>query len=313
MRGVELALVAGAGGTVERIGVARARPLIAPVLLKGLRPEDALKRAGLVFGLCPMAQTAALALALAAAGADVAQAPPLAVWRERVTGWIRAACLDAPAVLGAAPDPDIVRAALATPEPRALMRLARRAADRLEALADGLGPEPAPAPVRLVPRIDAGWALRRLDAPDFAARPTCADGAPGEVGPTAQWYGACTRAVTIADRLRARAAILRLALPDDPAVIAANGRACAVVETGRGPLALMVELAPDGTIARAASAAPTEWLLHPDGALAAALAGLPATDATVRHAARVIMSLDPCVDVRVKLHAEAEGRMAAHA
>lgn len=332
MEPVSLALVSDAEGQVASVRMDRPRAPIVERLFAGLAPADAVKRASLVFGLCPMAQSRALAIALASAGVDVEGPSAADALCERVVGLVRACALDGLLGLGAQPKTDLARAAMLASKTRnwsMLADAARRAADHLVSAVDqawALDDTSPPKPIALLTMLDAADVCARLgDDPDFARFPTL-HGVAAECGPAAETFGPGPTIITVTARLRARALVLHrlaeeicaplrraeLLLTETP-VHHDGGCACAVVATSRGPLALRVKLTPDGRIASARSVAPTEWLLHPEGALAAACIGRPAIPETVRHAERVIMSLDPCVGVRVKLSAAVLGRMAADA
>ncbi len=81
-----------------------------------------------------------------------------------------------------------------------------------------------------------------------------------------------------------------------------SGGGIAWVENARGLLIHQVQLA-EGRVARYCIVAPTEWNFHPRGALALALADVPAADAEEarRRALRLVHSLDPCVACRVEV------------
>jgi Ni,Fe-hydrogenase I large subunit len=64
----------------------------------------------------------------------------------------------------------------------------------------------------------------------------------------------------------------------------------------RGPLVHRLEVDGAGRIAAFASVAPTEWMLHPAGPFAAALAALPVDEFTAA-AAHVVAAFDPCAPV----------------
>jgi hypothetical protein len=86
------------------------------------------------------------------------------------------------------------------------------------------------------------------------------------------------------------------------ALATARGLGIAWVETARGLLVHAVELAAE-RIARYRIVAPTEWNFHPQGALAAGLAGVPASSGAEaeRLARLVVQSLDPCVAARIEV------------
>jgi hypothetical protein len=179
---------------------------------------------------------------------------------------------------------------------------------RLEAPQERAGEVPP------LPRFDAGDTAKRIVAqfesdPDFERRPTF-DGRPAETGAMARLDGGSLVAELVAAygrstlaRFAARLSeLVRIACSDQaPTPLAGSlnlgpGRGLAWVETARGLLLHQIDL--DGErIARYRVVAPTEWNFHPQGALAAAMAGRPAPseDRLRRHAERLIQSLDPCV------------------
>lgn len=75
-----------------------------------------------------------------------------------------------------------------------------------------------------------------------------------------------------------------------------RGTGLAVVETARGKLMHRIRLE-NWNVRDYLIVAPTEWNLHPRGALAAGLVGSDATDATrlLKNARMLMLSLDPCV------------------
>jgi hypothetical protein len=184
-----------------------------------------------------------------------------------------------------------------------------------------LGPTLRDAPhegasaVSSLPRFDAGDTAERIvtqleSDSDFERRPTL-DGKPAETGAMARLHGQSLIAELVAaygrstlGRFAARLSeLVRIVCNDDPpaplagSLNLAPGRGLAWVETARGLLLHQIDL--DGErIGRYRVVAPTEWNFHPQGALAAAMAGRPAPseDDLRRRAERLIQSLDPCVD-----------------
>lgn len=165
----------------------------------------------------------------------------------------------------------------------------------------------------LLPSMDATWFAARLTTePRFGDAPTL-DGNPAEVGPlAAQRHPLVADAVahwgaTLATRLLAAAldapvVVGRLCraldglADDDPIEFDATrlGRGAGVVETARGPLAYVVEVA-DGRVRLLRSVAPTEWNFHPNGPFMAALDAAPRVPDPVLAARLLAASFDPCV------------------
>jgi coenzyme F420-reducing hydrogenase alpha subunit len=174
-------------------------------------------------------------------------------------------------------------------------------------------------PAALDPLPGAETVERGLAGDDgFAARPTL-DGAPREVGPLAGRRehpavaavvdefgpGILARMVARLVDVRARLAEAEAALSRlEPLAAAADGLAGATgVATGaaltaRGPLFHRVAL-DRGRVRSWTSVAPTEWNLHPGGALRS-LEGQPA--ARAEAAGRwLLAALDPCVPAEVRV------------
>jgi coenzyme F420-reducing hydrogenase alpha subunit len=176
-------------------------------------------------------------------------------------------------------------------------------------------PHEGASDVSPLPRFDAGDTAERIVAQlesdsGFERRPTL-DGKPAETGAMARLDGQSLSAELVAAygrstlaRFAARLSeLVRIVCNDDPTAPLAGslnlapGRGLAWVETARGLLLHQIDL--DGErIARYRVVAPTEWNFHPQGALAAAMAGRPAPseEGLRRRAERLIQSLDPCVD-----------------
>lgn len=173
-----------------------------------------------------------------------------------------------------------------------------------------------PPDVALLPMPAAAWFAARLSADPAFGRHPHADGLPAEVSA----YARCTRAERerfdmagpVAARLLAMlgaAAALIATLRGAgqgplPAATAnacspSSGSGCAVADTVRGPLAYWVRLDED-RIADLHAVAPTEWALHPRGALHQWLPGLPAEAA--QHSARLaVAAVDPCAVTGIAL------------
>ncbi len=107
---------------------------------------------------------------------------------------------------------------------------------------------------------------------------------------------------------QAQAAIEALARLDPPPVATSApcpGTGAALVEGVRGPLVHLVRLDGGDRIDLVASVAPTEWMLHPAGPLAATLAALPA-ERLMRDAPLVLAAHDPGTRVTLRQEATAE-------
>jgi Ni,Fe-hydrogenase I large subunit len=167
--------------------------------------------------------------------------------------------------------------------------------------------------------LDGEWFAARLAAePLFGDAPTL-DGTPAEVGPlAAQRHPLVAEAIAqwgpaLAARLLAAAldvhvvaerlcrALDRLA-DDDPldVDITRSGRGAGVVETARGPLAYLVEIA-DGRVRMLRSVAPTQWNFHPDGPFMAALDAAPRVPNPAFAARLLAISFDPCVPLTIEI------------
>ena len=166
--------------------------------------------------------------------------------------------------------------------------------------------------VTAVPKAE--WFAARLAAdPAFCQTPE-RDGTAAEFGAiatlTAPDHAFCAgfgpvggRIVAMLMQARANAANLRAASrPTGADVVGGPGWGAAVVPTMRGPLAHRLRLE-SGHIAAFGSVAPTEWLLHPKGALSASLAALPAHNFT-RDARLALAAFDPCAPVTIEIEDE---------
>ena len=89
---------------------------------------------------------------------------------------------------------------------------------------------------------------------------------------------------------------------DDPVEVelTRSGRGAGVVETARGPLAYLVDVA-DGHVRMLRSVAPTEWNFHPDGPFRAALDAAPIVPNPTLAARLLAASFDPCVPFSIEL------------
>lgn len=170
-----------------------------------------------------------------------------------------------------------------------------------------------------LPHMAAGWFADRLASQlDFAKAPTL-DGTPAEVGPLAARRhplvaeAAARWGPTLATRLLAAAldvhgvagrllqALDGLADADPAEVdLTGAGRGAGVVETARGPLAYLVEVA-DLRLRTLRSVAPTEWNFHPDGPFMTVLSTAPRVPDPVFAARLLAASFDPCVPFTINL------------
>ncbi len=165
----------------------------------------------------------------------------------------------------------------------------------------------------------ADWFSARLAAePRFCETPTL-DGTPAEVGPLAagrhplvadavtQW-GSTLAARFLAAALDVPVVAERLLqtvigpTDDDPVEVdlTRSGRGAGVVETARGPLAYLVDIA-DGRVRTLRSVAPTEWNFHPHGPFRAALDAAPIVPNPTFAARQLAASFDPCVPFSIEL------------
>ncbi len=300
-----------AEGRVSAVELASDRPQLSSAL-RGRKADEAVRLLPLLFAICGKAQGRAAELALAAAR-GVAAAPQLdpviaaEVMREHLWRWL----LDLPPLLGEAP--------LKTEFAAALDWVAREQRDRLaELLAgarmavltrrlDSVGWAAvglAASPAAMLPGFDAATSLRhwpRLDA-SFSRLPHW-QGAAAETGALARRAGAAApslalrwmaRRAEVEDWVQVRAKVGAGGTASAAPVAPGVGRA--LVETARG--LLMHEITLDGErIANYVIVAPTEWNFHPQGPLAAWLAGIDATDRPALQArlALAVATLDPCV------------------
>lgn len=178
-----------------------------------------------------------------------------------------------------------------------------------QAQALGLGPVAPDVPVPPLAGVaaaldgDAGFA-RAPHASGQAADPAAPQALPPALAPLARDLGPVgTRYLETA--LAAQRIARRLVALDPPPVAAlslGDGVGAAQVVTLRGPLVHLVAL--DGTdpacarLVRFRAVAPTEWMLHPQGALARTLADLPGAAFTAA-APLVAAAFDPCAAVEI--------------
>lgn len=294
---VEIALRQQDGRVVD-VDLRVARPTAADAM-RGRTADEARRLLPLLYSICGAAQGAAARLAVAAARGEVAAAAVDAeVLAEAQREHLWRLLLDWPALLGLPREEALLAEALRRLKDGSFERwregALRAALAGVDATLDAFGAEAMPArllPVLTATQTRAAWP--RLDA-GFAAAPQW-QGLPAETGALARQGGGET---SLSARVRARIAevFAPSGLGRADAVCVAPGVGRAVVETARGML--MHEVALDGDrVVAYAIVAPTEWNFHPDGGLAAMLAGLaPASAADLRAAAeRAVLALDPCV------------------
>jgi hypothetical protein len=225
------------------------------------------------------------------------------VMREHLWRWL----LDLPPLLGEAPLKTEFAAALnwvarAQRDHLAELLAGPRIADLTRRLEAVVGAEASVA--AMLPGFDAATSLRhwpQLDA-SFSRLPHW-QGAAAETGALARRGGAAApslalrwmaRRAEVDDWAQGRAKVGAGGTASAASVAPGVGRA--LVETARGLLMHEVEL--DGErIANYVIVAPTEWNFHPQGPLAAWLAGSDATDLAALQArvALAVATLDPCV------------------
>ncbi|MCL4186804.1 MAG: hypothetical protein KJZ85_04295 [Rhodobacteraceae bacterium] len=192
-------------------------------------------------------------------------------------------------------------------DPRRLADWARRDPSPLARLVRHPGPA-LPAPAVPPPGPLATVAAALAEDPGFGRAPAAPGGGPADPGMLARLppdlasgamgFGAAgarflARAHLALDVIEA---LERLAPPPIEAICPAPGVGAARVEGMRGPLVHRLEVDGAGRIAAFASVAPTEWMLHPAGPFAAALAALPVDEFTAA-AAHVVAAFDPCAPV----------------
>jgi hypothetical protein len=166
-------------------------------------------------------------------------------------------------------------------------------------------PSPAGGPDQHVPRI--AEVVRRLAAdPEFCAAPD-RNGTPCDPGPLAALpareregvaaFGPLAgRFAAMLAQMRQTADGLRAPAADGTgAGLRISGWSAGCAATARGPLVQILRLSED-RVAAFRAVAPTEWILHPLGALTRCLSALPpdAPEADLRLA---IAAFDPCAPV----------------
>ncbi len=285
-------------GRVAEVSVRALRPTAADAM-RGRTADEAQRLLPMLYSICGVAQGAAARLALAAArGETVPSQVDAAVLAEGRREHLWRLLLDWPALLGLPREEALLAEALRRLKDGSYESwregALRAPLARVDAALEEFAGEALPA--RLLPVLDAEQTLApwpRLDA-GFAAMPKW-QGRPAETGALARQGGSET---SWPARVRARIdeVFAASALGSSSAAAVAPGVGRAVVETARGMLMHEVTL-DGGRVAAYAIVAPTEWNFHPDGGLAAMLAGLaPASVADLRATAeRAVLALDPCV------------------
>jgi hypothetical protein len=153
-----------------------------------------------------------------------------------------------------------------------------------------------------------------VDQPDFAQLPTwrgqCFENGPWtrlrhRQAQTATPHSAWTRLsarwmelIEIAATPTSTQSLGQVALLATGAIKLGPGQALAWCEMARGLLLHWVQLDAQGAVQDYRVVAPTEWNFHPDGALARALAALPASDTLA--ASTLAAAFDPCVVCTIK-------------
>lgn len=316
-------------GRVTDVDHAGERALIGSSMLVGRSRAEALDLAPMLYALCPHAQKIALELAIEAAlgeeeGEGVARDRDLLLLGELVAAHAITLLAVWPASLGERPLLAPIMAILEVSRtlPAALAggaahgpladtlrdRAAMIAAASTATLPTHKAPRPPPAPL---PVLGAPWFADRLDAvPNFPREPSFEDAA-AEPGALARMHddpalqALLTEDAVDAARLAARRSELAaigagtVAMPARRAV-AADGVGTAVVETGRGPLAVSVRLE-RGRISQYTSSAPTEWHLRRGGVLDRALIGLPDDADLPARVTSALAAIDPCCACRIEL------------
>ncbi|OHC74533.1 MAG: hypothetical protein A3H24_04190 [Rhodoferax sp. RIFCSPLOWO2_12_FULL_60_11] len=153
-----------------------------------------------------------------------------------------------------------------------------------------------------------------MEQPDFAQQPTwlgqCFENGPWTrlrhrqtqaTAPHSAWTRLSTRWLELIELAAASAptqSVGRVALLATGAMKLGPGQALAWCEMARGLLLHWVQLDAQGAVQDYRVVAPTEWNFHPDGALARALAALPASDTLA--ASTLAAAFDPCVVCTIK-------------
>lgn len=338
----------------QQPAIVGSRPLLAARLLRGQPGDAAVQRLPLLYSLCGQAHRLTARLAVNAARLGTTQVDPLAVQAlqaENRREHLRRLVIDWPARLGFTPPAiEVLREWELAPEatmgawldmplatwlahwqadPRqALRSWAQRSQHWLAAALAACRDDDLPLAVRPL-RLGAdsaslGYITEQLRSTlDFPQHPDL-QGLPCETG---CWTREAQTAPEQFDsswlRLGAHIAELaRLALPR-PAKLAIGalnlgpGEGLAWSETARGLLIHRVCLdleEPGGRICDYQVIAPTEWNLHPHGALARALAALaPGTARSERQARLLMAAYDPCIRFTLAPQPSAEPGPVDHA
>lgn len=189
------------------------------------------------------------------------------------------------AVLPRAPADPARLAAWAARDPAPLARLIRGEGRGRARAGEGRGA--APLPVAPPPGPLAEVAMRLAAEPGFARAPCAPGGGPADPGPVACLSPPLAAAAAgfgpVGGRLFAQAAraqavieaLAGLAAPPVEALALAPGLGAARAEGPRGPVIVTLALDRAGRVAELRLLEPVDWLLHPAGPFAAALAALP--------------------------------------
>jgi hypothetical protein len=309
------------GGTV-RATVERPRATDAATLLRGRPAGEAARMAGMAFNLCAAAQEGA---ARAAMGLPPAPGATAAMEKETARDHALKLMVQWPVALGIAPDRAGLAAAATGGQALAAALFGSRGAPRDMA---GLrrwaaaGETAAARAFGVALGWDAAWGRAETALWTPGDRAPAVDFARAEIGGRAVETGLAARRAEeplmrdieaaqgrgVLWRLAARladAARLAEGPPPEPQALAPGlGWAAAA----RGSLLVGAALE-GGRVASFARLTPTDAALHPRGALARALAALPADPAAPLHAvaSMTVEAVDPCMPWRLTL------REAAHA
>ena len=312
-------------GRVRHVALDAARYSPAQKLFIGIPAREVPARAATVFALCPMAQSLAAELAIAAAHGEkpvVDRKRAIALGAERLGENLRSLVLSWP---GATPDRDALAAL------RGALGALRGLADctnaemqtrianlRQSATVLGFGPDDANETrwfSRLLRDISADPLLGELAAPSPGSAAPAADdrmfdllASDGDQPPQTP-----ARAIPVTEHLRARGAAIVEAI-DGLAQLASGGAShtfasrtlgpgvgAAAVESPRGRLFHVVALDAADRIAQYRTLSPTDRNFANDGPFAQALLGreIGSGPAAERRVAQIAALYDPCVAVEV--------------
>ncbi len=280
------------GRRVTRASVHSSRPRQPGRVLIGRSPAEAVALVPLLFSLCGRAQAVAAAMACErAVGASerpaIASARALLVAAETVQEHAWRILLDWPS---------------AVDEPGDLARLA--AAHRhIDGLFRKLGGALEFSPPLADQDVSESWEERRRELCRLLgdSGPSSPDPWIGDAAAVDAWIAeAASPAARVLSGVRAagdafRARTAPLMPPTPPEGL--------VIDLARGLLIHRVRLDDDRKVGRYDIVAPTEWNLHPRGALATEFPGLAATDERLlrRRVSLLAHSLDPCVAFTVSV------------